>query len=62
MDRYLIIVSRDHLNLFQQLTERHGTEAPVILDRRQIPRQTPRASGLWHTNLERDGYIVVPAT
>ena len=60
MDRTLIIVSRDRPNLFQHLTERHGADARVILDRRQIPRLTPRESGLWHTHLERDGYMVVP--
>ena len=32
-------------NLFQQLIERHGADAPVILDRRKTPRVTPRPSG-----------------
>ncbi len=59
MDRYLIIVARDRPNLFQQLSDRHGHEASVILDRRQAPRPTTRRSGLWHTDLELDGYIVV---
>jgi hypothetical protein len=59
MDRILIIVSRDRPNLFQHFSERHGADARVILDRRQIPRRTPRESVLWNTNLERDGYVVV---
>ena len=62
MDTYLIIVARDRPNLYQQLIERHGADAPLILDRRQTPRPTTRGSGLWHTNLERDGYMVVPTT
>jgi hypothetical protein len=61
MERCLIIVARDRPNLFEQLIERHGCEAPVILDRRQAPRPTTRSEGLWHTHLERDGYMVVPA-
>lgn len=62
MDGILIIVSRDRPNLFQQLLERHGDNAPVILDRRKTPRPPTRDSGLWHTNLERDGYMVVQTT
>jgi len=62
MDRVLIIVSRDRPNLYQQLIERHGAGAPVILDRRQTPRSTTPAAGLWHTDLERDGYMVAPTT
>ncbi len=59
MDRLLIVVARDRLNLFESLRERHGATASVLLDRRQTPRPTPQAAGLWHTSLERDGYIVV---
>ena len=62
MNRYLIIVSRNRPNLFQHLSERDSTIASVILDRRKTPRTTTRASGLWHLNLEQDGYIVVPTT
>jgi hypothetical protein len=60
MDRYMIIVARGRPNWFALLRSRYGHEAPVILDRRQTPRPTPPTSGLCHTNLERDGYIVVP--
>ncbi len=59
VDRYLIIVARDRLNLFQQLRERHGHEATVILDHRKTPRPSTRASGLWHTDLQQDGYVLV---
>ncbi len=59
MDRCLIIVARDRPNLFQQLSERHGHEASVILDRRKSPRPPTRAAGLWHTDLQQDGYILV---
>lgn len=66
MNRALIIVSRDRPNLFQQLSERQTAEVQVLLDRRRTPRALERTarppSGAWHTTLERDGYIVVPAT
>jgi len=58
----LIIVARDRPTLFQHLSERQSPEVQVLLDRRQTPRPTNRASALWQTNLERDGYIVVPMT
>ncbi len=59
MDRYLIIVARDRPNLFQQLSERHAHEASVILDRRKSARPPTRAAGLWHTDLQQDGYVLV---
>jgi hypothetical protein len=59
MSRYLIIVSRNRPNLFQHLCERHSTNATVLLDRRKIPRQEKPTAGLWHTHLERDGYVVL---
>ena len=61
MDRYLIIVARDRLNLFQHLNERHASDVQVIVDRRRAPRPTTRAAGLWHTSLAQDGYIVAVA-
>jgi len=60
MDCYLIIVARDRPNLFRHLSEHRSPGLQVILDRRQTPRPTPRASGRWHTSLERDGYMVAP--
>ena len=60
MAPYMIIVARDRPNWFELLRSRHGHEPLVILDRRQTPRPTPRAAGLCHTILERDGYIVMP--
>lgn len=62
MAPYMIIVARDRPNWFELLRSRHGHEPLVILDRRQTSRPTPRAAGLCHTNLERDGYIVMPTT
>ena len=59
MDRCLIIVSRNRPNLFQHLSERESPEVHVILDRRETPRPTSRASGQWHRDLERHGYVVV---
>jgi len=61
MDRYLIIVARDRPNLFQHLSERHASDVQVIVDRRRASRPTTRAAGLWHTSLERDGYMVAVA-
>lgn len=62
MDHYLIIVARDRPNLFLHLSEHQSAGMQVILDRRQTPRPTPRASGWWHTSLERDGYMVAATT
>ena len=59
MNRFLIIVSRDRPNLFQHLCERHSANATVLLDRRTVPRPGSSTVGLWHTHLERDGYVVL---
>jgi len=66
MDRTLIIVARDRLNLFHHLIERQSPEVQVLLDRRHTPRPprppAPPHSAACYTSLERDGYIVVPTT
>ncbi len=63
-NRHLIIVARDHPNLFQHLNERQSPDLQVILDRHRTPRPlrvgARPTAGAWHTILERDGYIVVP--
>ncbi len=60
MHRYLIIVARARSRLFETLHERHRHEALVVRDRRKAPRPGARTAGLWSTDLNRDGYMVVP--
>ncbi len=55
----LIIVARDRPELFAALSERHGGEMKVLLDRRRTPRAPLMPETTQALRMARDGFMVV---